>query len=391
MKKTCITILALLLCLTPMHCSAEEVKEETLTLDGLVYVRKTSDTDDFWLITGCEGTPEDYQLYIPAEIGGVPVRAQEGSFRGFLSVKAFAADPEHAQLCTVDGVLFSKDMTTLYRYPPLREGAYVIPDGVTDAGYAFEDCIRLTTLTIPDSVAEEMHSFGNCRTLTEISGPLCISTGYSVRACSQLRNLHIAVPDTMGMQKFTNLDCNGWEQLETIVIGENCLMKEDFLIRACPALTSIDCSQALAKGEGSDEANVLAENCRSLTRVVLPPVEDPEKWANFEMNQCGAVETVKIYGGWWTSISGSPDAVVYGYQENSYLHSYCEVSGLEFVPFGDVNTDHELSIADVLALNKNLLAGSSLTASGREAADYDGDGTATPADALSILRAVVRL
>ena len=56
------------------------------------------------------------------------------------------------------------------------------------------------------------------------------------------------------------------------------------------------------------------------------------------------------------------------------------------VVYGDANDDGTVSIADVLALNKNLLAGEPLTEAGRIAADVNLDGAPDSADALAILK-----
>ena len=58
---------------------------------------------------------------------------------------------------------------------------------------------------------------------------------------------------------------------------------------------------------------------------------------------------------------------------------------------GDVNNDGNVSIADVLALNKNLLAGEPLSEQGALNADADGDGTPSSADALMILQYTLRI
>lgn len=64
-------------------------------------------------------------------------------------------------------------------------------------------------------------------------------------------------------------------------------------------------------------------------------------------------------------------------------------------PYGDVNTDGVLNIADVLVLNKKLLAGASLPAIQNEnstelgCCDFDGDGQLTQTDVLGMLRRVV--
>ena len=61
------------------------------------------------------------------------------------------------------------------------------------------------------------------------------------------------------------------------------------------------------------------------------------------------------------------------------------------VLYGDVNADGEVSIADVLCLNKNLLTGEELTDEGILNADVDLDGSPTSADAMNILKYTVKL
>jgi hypothetical protein len=70
-----------------------------------------------------------------------------------------------------DGVLFSKDTTTLIRYPMGKVGtAYAIPNRVTTIGIeAFLECDSLTSITIPNSVAAiGRNAFTYCGSLTEV-------------------------------------------------------------------------------------------------------------------------------------------------------------------------------------------------------------------------------
>lgn len=59
--------------------------------------------------------------------------------------------------------------------------------------------------------------------------------------------------------------------------------------------------------------------------------------------------------------------------------------------YGDVNCDKEVTIVDVLMLNKNLLVGEELTKQGILNADVDADGIPTSADGLAILKYTVGL
>lgn len=73
--------------------------------------------------------------------------------------------PENSSFSSVDGVLFSKDGSSLLAYPiGNKRSAYTIPDGVEKVGAkAFYGCRYIETLTIPASVTEiEASALGNC-------------------------------------------------------------------------------------------------------------------------------------------------------------------------------------------------------------------------------------
>lgn len=77
--------------------------------------------------------------------------------------------------------------------------------------------------------------------------------------------------------------------------------------------------------------------------------------------------------------------------ESVDVYYYEEETALEATLYGDVNVDGVVNIADVLTLNKNLLAGEALTEIGKLNADVDLDGTPTSSDALNILKYTVKL
>ena len=72
--------------------------------------------------------------------------------------------------CSIDGVLFSKDIKTLIQWPSGKQGVYSIPNSVTSIGAgAFYCCDRLTSVTIPSSVTSIGNSaFSGCSGLTTI-------------------------------------------------------------------------------------------------------------------------------------------------------------------------------------------------------------------------------
>ena len=96
------------------------------------------------------------QIYIPASVNSIKVEA----FNGCLFLKEISVDESNPYWCSIDGVLYFKDMTTLHSYPAgKRDKLFVIPDGVTTIGsYSFAYSMNLEVLNIPNSVIK----IGSC-------------------------------------------------------------------------------------------------------------------------------------------------------------------------------------------------------------------------------------
>lgn len=85
------------------------------------------------------------------------------------SLTAINVNKNNPNYCSVSGVLFNKAKTKLLRVPGGFSGAYTVPDGVTDVGYAFVTCIKLTSVTISKDVAVLIgSSFDGCSSLKKI-------------------------------------------------------------------------------------------------------------------------------------------------------------------------------------------------------------------------------
>ncbi len=79
---------------------------------------------------------------------------------------------DNKNYCSVDGVLFSEDMTKLLLYPAQKTGtSYAIPETVVSISEnAFYNNQNITTITIPDSVTYiGSGAFGACKNLSELS------------------------------------------------------------------------------------------------------------------------------------------------------------------------------------------------------------------------------
>ena len=102
-----------------------------------------------------------------------------GTFSGYTSLTSINVDNENQYYCSVDGVLFNKDKTSLITYPAgIKSKTYSIPDSVTSiSDGAFADCTSLTSVIIPDSVTEiGSWTFSGCTSLTSIIIPESVTS-----------------------------------------------------------------------------------------------------------------------------------------------------------------------------------------------------------------------
>lgn len=84
-------------------------------------------------------------------------------------LKKLIVAQDHPRLCSLNGVLYSKDGTELVRFP-MGNKTIEIPSSVTTIGYgAFANCTRLSSIVIPSNVTEiGADAFQGCTSLTEI-------------------------------------------------------------------------------------------------------------------------------------------------------------------------------------------------------------------------------
>lgn len=137
-------------------------------------------------------------------------KIESSAFKGCSGLNKIAVSKSNLYYCSIDGVLFSKDGTTLLRYPIAKSGdSYTIPVGVKVIDkLAFEGCVNLRSITIPEGVVEiRSEAFRGCENLNGILIPESVQVlGLSiVGECNRITA--IRVPKEVQRLSFAFDDC----------------------------------------------------------------------------------------------------------------------------------------------------------------------------------------
>lgn len=202
MKKTK-RIVALLLCLLTLvisfaGCSAKnDDKLEYEVLDDHIVITKYTDSTERTQITvpdEIDGKPvteiADFSLFNAESLKKIYIGKNveaigEWSMTNNQHLEEFIVDEENANFCSVDGVLFTKDMKTIVYFPPAKgiefnkygdaqnKTTYAIPEGVeTIRSKAFYKCYYVEDITIPSTVKRiEEKAFHRTAALNKIDLP----------------------------------------------------------------------------------------------------------------------------------------------------------------------------------------------------------------------------
>ncbi|MDR1866668.1 MAG: leucine-rich repeat domain-containing protein [Treponema sp.] len=189
-------------------------------------------------ITGYKGT--NNTVVIPSIIDGIAVteignrafyqkkiqsitipysieRIEQAAFTHNQTLKAVNVSVRNRHYASVDGTLFSKDKTILYRVPAGKSlTSYTIPDGVTTIEYEALYGHQLTTVTIPESVTY---------------------IGWSAFAYNYLTTIDI--PDNV---LFIGRNAFAHNQLTKVTCGNNLREIRDLVFEGNRSLTAIEIS-----------------------------------------------------------------------------------------------------------------------------------------------------
>ena len=189
------------------------------------------------------------EITIPEKLSSIGERA----FTYCTSLMAINVVSENKYFTSIDGVLFTKDLSIIIQCPGGKSGKYSIPDGVISIGdYAFRGCIHLTEINVPEGITSSgFVAFSDCSNLITISLPESLTTidSSSFSDCTSLTS--ISLPENLtyiGPWAFSN--CTS---LTAITLPASLTSFREQIFSGCSSLTSINVSsenQVLTSKDG---------------------------------------------------------------------------------------------------------------------------------------------
>ncbi len=204
------------------------------------------------------------------------------------SLNTITVSENNNNYCTLDGILYNKDFSTLVKAPVTIESC-TIPESVSAINnYAFNKCTKLTSISIPGNITSiGDYVFMDCASLTEIHIPESVKSigDYAFYSCVKLSN--ISFPDNLtsiGGKVLYNTpyyyNSDNWDN-GALYLGNYLLNTKDitgyYKIREG---TTIIAAGAFSLNEGitgvfiPESVTVIGhsafDNCKNLTEVTIP-------------------------------------------------------------------------------------------------------------------------
>ena len=210
------------------------------------------------------------QITIPRTIKNTNFGSMNGItsnlFSGCLSLETIEVDEENPAMCSLDGVLFNKNKTTLISYPAAspRESYYVPDDVKTTAKGAFFSSQHLKRIVLPDNMETlGVNLFGNNNSLEEVILPSNIKElpVYLFKDCKKLKSVNMPKGlTTIGYSAF-----EGCSTLEYISLPNSVVTVDFAAFMNCTSLKSVILSPNLKELPQS-----MFKGCSNLSKLIIP-------------------------------------------------------------------------------------------------------------------------
>ena len=204
---------------------------------------------------------------IPASVTSI----SESAFSRCKNLESITVDESNNNYKSIDGVLYTKDGTTLLQYSfGKTDESFTVPDGVTSiTGYAFYDCRSLTSITIPDSVTYiERSAFFDCSNLVSLTIPAMAISCFTYS--DKIQTVVITSGDSIVFNAFW---FNG-KNLTSVTIPDSVTSIDNCAFKDCTSLTSITIPASV-----TTLGLYVFEGCSSLT-IYCEATEQPSGWSS---------------------------------------------------------------------------------------------------------------
>ncbi|MEE1124632.1 MAG: leucine-rich repeat protein [Acutalibacteraceae bacterium] len=220
------------------------------------------------------------------------------------------ASKDSVHYATIDGCLYSKDLTKLIRVGRGYEKDYVLPNSVTSIGeYAFSYCKKLPSVTLTNNIVSiEKYAFDHCTKITSVDiGDKVENLGeYAFRGCTALKSIDLGKKLT-GIDQYCFYNCNS---LETLELPNTVTVIKQNAFEYCSSLKSVDipdsvttlgnyafeyCSALEKMTLGTGIKNIpygFAYGCQALKEITIP--ENVETISGNAFYNCYALSDIKF-------------------------------------------------------------------------------------------------
>ena len=269
------------------------------------------------------------------------------------ALETIEVDEENPIFKTVDGLLFSKDGTSLYCYPGgVKSEKYVVPENVTwIGGGAFGYNEHIVTLELPATIKELHSTFWGCTRLEKVNLPenMTYIHAYMFTDCSSLKSIEIPSGVTyMGEGVF-----RGCSALESIVLPDNISFIGGSAFMGCTSLETIELPSSLSVSE-----DAMFLGCTNLKMVAIP--NGMTVIGSYMFKDCSSLkvldlpESVNLIG--WGAFSGCKLDHIIIRGELRYLDRYVfdmmDTSTVIYTPASQVEKIKEFYSGVVLPLEE---------------------------------------
>lgn len=206
---------------------------------------------------------------------------------GGCPIPAFVVDENNTVYAnSADGVIYSKDFTTLWRCPFGFEGEHVIDSRCkTVADYAFESCFGLTAVTIPEGVESLGFNAFAYASLTSVTVPESVTElgSQTFYGCDHITEAHLLC----NVEQPSDFMFYGCTALTEMDLGAHITELSDGFVSYCTSLVHFDVPETATRIPRN-----CFSYCENLAEIVLPDTVTVIEDSAFE--SCSSLPYINI-------------------------------------------------------------------------------------------------